>query len=150
MSKESNDKPLSQSLGRMIFEVFRLNGRLLAAGDDLVSGLGLSSARWQVLWAIDMERAPEPVAHLARAMGLNRQGVQRIVNELEGEGLVAFRDNPNHLRAKLVEMTDKGREAYAEADRLRRPWLAALADGQTAEDLDAALRVMATVRQRLE
>ena len=63
MSKESNDKPLSQSLGRMIFEVFRLNGRLLAAGDDLVSGLGLSSARWQVLWAIDIARAPEPVAH---------------------------------------------------------------------------------------
>jgi DNA-binding MarR family transcriptional regulator len=134
----------------MIFEVFRLNGRLLAAADDLVSGLGLSSARWQVLWAIDVARAPQPVAHLARTIGLNRQGVQRIVNELASEGLIAFSENPNHLRAKLVAMTEKGRDAYAAADRLRRPWLAALADGLSMHDLDAALRVMAMVRRRLE
>jgi len=134
----------------MIFEVFRLNGRLLVAADDLVSGLGLSSARWQVLWAIDIAGIPQPVAHLARSMGLNRQGVQRIVNELASEGLIAFSENPNHLRAKLVTMTEQGRKAYAAADRLRRPWLAALAEGLSGPDLDAALRVMAMLRQRLE
>jgi len=150
MREQPSEGPLNQSLGRMIFEVFRLNGRLLVAADDLVSGLGLSSARWQVLWAIDIAGVPQPVAHLARSMGLNRQGVQRIVNELASEGLIAFSENPNHLRAKLVTMTEQGRNAYAAADRLRRPWLATLAEGLSGPDLDAALRVMAMLRQRLE
>ena len=33
----------------LILETFRLNGQLLAAGDALVSDVGLTSARWQVL-----------------------------------------------------------------------------------------------------
>ena len=49
-----------------------------------------------------MSDRPEPVAWIARSMGLNRQGVQRIVNGLEKEGLVKFQFNPNHRRAQLV------------------------------------------------
>ena len=58
----------------LILEVFRLNGRLLAAGDRLVAKLGLTSARWQVLGAIALSPSAEPVARLARNMGLHRQG----------------------------------------------------------------------------
>ncbi len=35
-----------QAVTGMILETFQLNGRLLAAGDQLVQDLGLSSARW--------------------------------------------------------------------------------------------------------
>lgn len=50
----------------LILETFRLNGRLLAAGDALVANIGLTSARWQVLGAIALSPVPLPVAHLAR------------------------------------------------------------------------------------
>ena len=33
----------------LIVETFRLNGRLLEAGDELVRPLGLTSARWHLL-----------------------------------------------------------------------------------------------------
>ena len=59
----------------LILDLFRLNGRLLAAGDRLVAGLGLTSARWQVLGAIALADRPQPVAWLARDMGVYRQGV---------------------------------------------------------------------------
>src|SRR5205814_345438 len=52
----------------LILEVFRLNGRLLAAGDRLVADLGLTSARWQVLGAIALASSPMPVAWIARNM----------------------------------------------------------------------------------
>jgi MarR family len=73
------------ALTGLILETFRFNGRLLVAGDRLVADLGLTSARWQVMGAIALSPQPEPVARLARSMGLNRQGVQRIVNELAAE-----------------------------------------------------------------
>ena len=78
----------------LILAIFRLNGRLLLAGDRLVAGLDLTSARWQVLGAIALAERPQPVAWLARNMGLNRQGVQRIVNEMRDDGLLEIAAQP--------------------------------------------------------
>jgi DNA-binding MarR family transcriptional regulator len=109
--------------------VFRLNGCLIAAGDDLVADLGLTSARWQVLGAIALAPAAETVARLARAMGLQRQGVQRIVNELAAEGILTLEDNPHHRRARLVRLTSKGEALFEAAGRRQRPWAKRLAKG---------------------
>src|SRR5215831_3423233 len=89
----ANPAPLNDAVTRLILQVFRLNGRLLAAGDRLVEDLGLTSARWQVLGAISVARTPQPVAHIARSMGLTRQAVQRTVNELAASGLLDFAPN---------------------------------------------------------
>src|SRR5215208_6750807 len=106
----------------LILETFRLNGRLLTAGDALVSDLGLTSALWQVLGAVAMSPMPLPVSHIARNMGLTRQTVQRTANELEADGFVRFAPNPHHQRAKLVLLTDLGRTTYEKARRRQRPW----------------------------
>jgi DNA-binding MarR family transcriptional regulator len=134
----------------LIIETFKLNGELLAAGDRLVGDLGLTSARWQVLGAIEFSSVPLPVAHLARNMGLSRQGVQRIVNELEADGLVEFADNPHHARARLVTMTRAGKQAYSQAMTRQRPWVAALARKLDTRDVETALRVLRTLRRDLE
>jgi DNA-binding MarR family transcriptional regulator len=141
--------PAGLAVTELILEVFRLNGRLLVAGDRLVSRLGLTSARWQVLGAIALAERPEPVAWLARSMGLNRQGVQRIVNELAAEGYVALAPNPHHRRARLVVLTAKGRTAFAAVDRLQTPWVNALAKGIGAEDIAAAKEIIAKLRTQL-
>src|SRR5450755_3447541 len=134
----------------LILEVFRLNGRLLVAGDRLVSGLGLTSARWQVLGAIALAERAEPVAWLARSMGLNRQGVQRIVNDLVKDGLVAFRPNPHHRRANLVVLTERGKEVYGAAERLQTPWVNALANELGVGNIVATKRIVSALRRRLE
>jgi DNA-binding MarR family transcriptional regulator len=139
-----------EAVTELILEVFRLNGRLLVAGDRLVSRLGLTSARWQVLGAVALAERAEPVAWIARSMGLNRQGVQRIVNELVAEGYVALEPNPHHRRASLVVLTEKGRTAFAAADRLQTPWANALAKGLRSEDIAAAKRAVAALRQSLD
>ncbi len=133
----------------LIVEIFRVNGRLLAEGDRLVAGLGMTSARWQVLGAIALSPVPEPVARLARGMGLNRQGVQRIVNELAAEGFVEFQDNPHHRRARLVVLTDAGRNAYTAATALQVPWANALAKGIDLADIAIVARTLEVIRMRL-
>jgi DNA-binding transcriptional ArsR family regulator len=78
-------------------ETFRLNGRLLLAGDRLTKGLGLTSARWQVMGAL-RSSGEITVSHIARNMGLQRQSVQRTVDLLEQEGLVKLvaKRRPGH------------------------------------------------------
>jgi len=149
--QESNHTPppSPDSITELILEVFRLNGRLLQAGDALVADIALTSARWQVMGAIALSPVPLPVAHVARNMGLSRQSVQRLANDMEKDGLLMFAPNPHHERAKLVLLTPHGAEAFREAMARQSPWAAKLASGIEAKDLDAARSLLHELRIRL-
>ena len=140
----------TRDLTALILEVFRLNGALIVAGDRLVADLDLTSARGQVLGAIALSPTPEPVARLARAMGLHRQGVQRIVNELEAEGIVLLAENPHHRRARLVQLTRKGEALYREASRRQTPWAKRLAKGFDVKAIVSTQTLLKSLRERLE
>ena len=135
---------------RLVVEIFRLNGRLVGAGDEVVADLGLSSARWQVLGALALSGVPLPVAHIARNMGLSRQAVQRLVNEMQGQGLLRLEPNPHHRRAHLVVLTEAGRAAYARAMQRQMPWARSLTKGISAARISEALALLTELRQRLE
>ncbi len=132
----------------LILETFRLNGRLLSAGDRLTRPLGLTSARWQVLGAIESQSLP--VAGIARRMGLARQNVQRLADALEKEGIVEYAPNPDHKRAKLVCLTRRGRTAVNKLGRLQQQWANGISSGVNAAGMQAALELMRALRSRLE
>jgi DNA-binding MarR family transcriptional regulator len=148
--KKVKRTPAGDALTGLILDLFRLNSLLLTAGDRLVAPLRLTSARWQILGAIAYAERPEPVAWLARGLGANRQNVQRIINDLHSEGLVAFEANPHHRRAQLIVLTDKGRQTFEAAMRLQVPWVNGLADGFSVKDIGAARRFVTALRKRLE
>ena len=140
--------PQGTAFTGLILETFRLNGLLLAAGDRLIGDLRLSSARWQVMGAIDT--TPLSVAQIARNMGLTRQAVQRVANALADIGLVEFTENPDHRRAKLVCLTVAGRAVLEEINQRQIEWSNRLAEGQGTAEIEEALGVMQTFRRRLE
>jgi DNA-binding MarR family transcriptional regulator len=140
--------PAGKAVTDLILETFRLNGRLLSAGDQLTRDLRLSSARWQVMGAL--ANTPLPVAQIARNMGLTRQSVQRIADILADEDLVAFTPNPNHQRAKLVTLTPSGTEVLQEVSRRQVVWVNELAKGLSTAELQTAVQIIETVRKRLE
>ncbi len=142
--------PSGEALTKLMLDLFRINSLALTAGDRLVARLGLTSARWQVLGAIIAAERSQPVAWLARDLGANRQNVQRIINDLERDGLVTFAANPHHKRAQLVVLTDKGKRAFTSAMDLQAPWVSELADGIAARDLDVVHRVFVALRKKLE
>jgi DNA-binding MarR family transcriptional regulator len=142
--------PAGERLTRVMLDFFRLNSGILASGDRLVEELGLTSARWQILGAISAAERAQPVAWIARDLGANRQNVQRIVNDLAGEGLVDFEPNPHHRRAQLVVLTPRGKQAFDAAMRLQTPWVNRLSDGLAPEEIEAAHRVVMRLQSNLE
>jgi|SRR5271166_546771 len=142
--------PAGEALSDLMLDLFRLNSLVLTAGDRLVAPLGLTSARWQILGAIVATDRPQPVAWLARDLGANRQNVQRIVNDLQREGLVTFETNPHHRRAQLVVLTAKGQHAFDGAMRLQAPWINDLAEGLAVKDIQTVHRVIVGLREKLE
>jgi DNA-binding MarR family transcriptional regulator len=134
----------------LILEIFRLHGRLIAAGDMLVANIGLTSARWQVLGAIASQPEAIPVVRIAQLMGLTRQSVQRIVDELAKARLVSFQPNPFHKRAKLVTLTAEGVALSDAALRLQQPWAASLETGLGPATLQIAFDTLVQLRGKLE
>ncbi len=110
----------------LLIEVFRVNGLLLAAGDELAAPSGLTSARWQVLGVVD--HAPTTVAQVARIMGLTRQSVQQTADALARDRMIEYRDNPRHRRAKLLELTDRGRTALRAVEERQAEWANAIGE----------------------
>lgn len=124
-----------------------MNGLLIEAGDEMTRPVGLSSARWQVLGVV--EHGPVPVSHVARIMGLTRQGVRQTADALARDGFIEYVENPHHRRAKLMRMTAKGREALAYVGQRRAGWADRIGGEQSLEDLRAAVTVLREVRENL-
>lgn len=147
--ESDNPRATGIALTSMVLEIFRLNSALVSTGDALVSDLGLTSARWQVLGAVTRSPVPVPVAHLARAMGFTRQAVQRVVDDLRVAGMVRLEPNPHHRRAMLVLMTDAGADAYAQAAERQERWVNNLAAGLPADVIATTTDLLQTLRHRL-
>ncbi len=78
-------------------------------------------------------------------LGLARQGVQRIADLLEAEGLIAYRDNPAHQRAKLMTPTPKGEAVLADIGGRQAVWANALGAELGEERLKQATALMSEV-----
>jgi DNA-binding MarR family transcriptional regulator len=108
---------------------------------------GHSRARFVVLQAA---RGGRSVPQIARSLGLARQSVQRIADALAESGLVRYQVNPAHERSPLLELTDSGAQV---ADRMEQEigrWEAAAVATLEAEEVDALLLSIETLRDGLE
>lgn len=142
--------PDGEATGKLIYEVLRLHGRLIVAGDALMAELGLSSARWQVLGTVAAAPRPLTVPDLARILGQSRQSLQRLVNEMADDGLLRLADNPAHRRSPHVEPTEAGRRLHGEVEARRIPWIEGIAAKLGEVDAAAATRALAALRAVLE
>lgn len=132
----------------LVVQVFKLAGALEEAGNELARPAGQSSARWQVLAAV--EDGPQSVAAIARALAHTRQSVQRIADRLVDDGLALYTPNPAHQRAKLLELTPAGRTALRAIQAAQVDWARRIADGLAPAELGAARATLAELERRLQ
>jgi DNA-binding MarR family transcriptional regulator len=132
----------------ILAEVFRLRAIMLDSAERLTAPVGLTSARWQVLGAV--EDVPAPVAHVARGLGLTRQAVQETADAMARDGLITFLENPDHKRARLMSPTAKARKALDYLRPRQLQFANLLGAPHSLEALRATLDVLQTSRQLIE
>lgn len=142
--------PEADILTEIMLAVFRANGRLLEAGDELVRHLGLTSARWQILGAVAMSPEPLTAPRVAEAMGLTRQGAQKQLNLLVDEGLIQQAANPGHQKSPFYSLTPKGSRVYNSAMVAQTKWSNALAKEFSRAKLATTLGVLRSLNEKLD
>ena len=142
--------PFAVALNELSVESFRVTSRLNQAADGIARELGLSSARWQVLTALELAGKPLTVAAIARLMGLKRQSVQRTADALVAQGFLEFRDNPAHRRARLAALTERSLGAMRALNQRRQAWAAELNGEIPVAELKEATKTLIALRKLLE
>lgn len=134
----------------IVLEIFKVNGLLIAEGDELTRPLGLSSARWKVLGALAYSEVPMTVPQIAHTMGQTRQSVQRLTDVMERAGLLSYQNNPYHKKAKLVALSAQGKKKFAALDQKQIPWANLNAADISAADMQVTLSVLKKIAQRFD
>lgn len=88
-------------------ELFDAAGFGRRVGEEIAALEGQTQSRWQTMWTIDAD-GRLTVPQVARRLGVSRQNVQRITNELVADGLAELTDNPDHRTSPLVRLTPEG------------------------------------------
>ena len=98
--------PKAELLRQLILDMLQLDGALRSRAEGMTAMHGQTPARWKVLTAAgcDVRTVPQ----IARRMGLTRQAVQRIANQLVKDGLATFVENPDHRGSPILRLTDEG------------------------------------------
>ncbi len=94
---------------------------------------------------------PQSVSDLALAEGVRPQSMAQTVSDLEADGLLTRRPDPDDRRRALVELTAGGRAAL-EADRAHREgWLAsAIAEELSPAEVDTLENAIELLRRLAE
>ncbi|MEY9929784.1 DNA-binding MarR family transcriptional regulator [Catenulispora sp. GP43] len=95
----------------LVADVFEAAGALRRLGERTADAEGLTQARWQVLSVASED--PLTVPQAARRLGVSRQNVQRVANDLVELEFAAFAPNPDHRSSPLLTLTSRGRESLA-------------------------------------
>ena len=131
--------------------------RVLDASQELVEQMaqlreqmarraGATRASWRVLAAaVGLGRT---VPQLARRLGVKRQSVQRLADQLVESGRARYETNPDHRRSPLLKLTESGEAALKTLQRELTDWESDLGAEHELdlEELETALYVLRAVR----
>ncbi len=124
----------------LVADLYEAAGAMRRHGDLLAAAAGQTQARWQLLSVASA--GDWTVPRIAHRLGITRQAVQRVADDLVAAGLVVAEPNPHHRRSRLIRLTPAGHDALALIVARADGWHRHLAAGLDAEDVATARRVL--------
>lgn len=113
-------------------------------------GTGITNARWQTLSELFAFEKRVTVSELARHMGLTRQAVQRLADDMASDGLVEFAKNPGNTRAMHLLLTTAGKATYHDTLELEWQWINAIAEDLDPEQITCALILLEEITKKMQ
>jgi DNA-binding MarR family transcriptional regulator len=137
-------EPLPALASRLGYLLKHAQLRLAELTAAALAPLGISGRQCAVLIAID-SRVPLSQQEVAGRLGVDRTTMVALIDELEDQGLVQRRRDPDDRRKNVVALTEVGaatlRQATQVSDGAERRFLGSLSDEQTAQ-LKVVLRAI--------
>ena len=135
-------------LNRLISETRGLFHDLEEVSETILARHDLSPQERRLLMTLRKHRRCT-VPQLARKRDVSRQYVQVTMNDLARRGLVVFRENPDHKRSRLLELTPQGEERIREIMAREGEAMQRVAAELFPEEVRGAVEVLQKARKGL-
>ncbi|MFE7191707.1 MarR family winged helix-turn-helix transcriptional regulator [Kitasatospora sp. NPDC057541] len=133
--------PVERLLHEVIRRLWPVHRVVVRAVERGLAGTGMTAGQHAVLDAL-RRGGPRTVPQLARALDLDRQPVQRLVNDAKALGLAETVANPEHRRSSLVRLTARGESVLARVRTAEHEALRRHLGDLDPEEVATALRVL--------
>jgi DNA-binding MarR family transcriptional regulator len=150
LGDRSQDPSKRQRIRQDRFYYWYITGYRSGYCDRLMQGTGITNARWQTLSELFALEKPVTVSELARYMGLTRQAIQRLADDMASDGLVEFAANPSNARAMHLLLTEPGKAACDDALEREWQWANAIAKDFDAEQIACAVTFLEVITQKIQ
>lgn len=99
---------------RLFFRLYQCANLLHKTGSRAVESEGLTTQQWAVLGALSREEAAQGmgVNELARYLMVSRQNLAGVIGRMERDGHIRMETDAKDRRARLIKMTESGREVW--------------------------------------
>jgi DNA-binding MarR family transcriptional regulator len=138
-----------EAMQALILETIAVFFLLRAAGKRMGAVTAVDGGYWGVLRSLKLEGA-QTVPQIARSRPVSRQHIQKLANEMIGDGVIELIDNPAHRRSKLLRLTPKGEAVFQEiTDRIAQAAKRFAQDMDT-QELQVSVKVLRQLGERLK
>jgi DNA-binding MarR family transcriptional regulator len=150
MAKKNGVKNgIGEALHDLFKEVFALQTMLSRVMDKVHEQAGLSTSQRRVIQLLNRMGAAT-VPDMAFELGVSRQSVQVICNDLFSRNLIEFKENPRHKRSKLVILTEPGLHALQRAQQKEYQVIEQLFQRIEIEKVTQTYGVLVWIRKTME
>ncbi|WP_111732879.1 MarR family transcriptional regulator [Roseovarius amoyensis] len=146
MQVDADKIALMESFVRSLASSSRMWRRYL---DLRFRDLDQSQARWSVLFELSRNEVVTQV-ELARTLGIEAATLVRLLDGLEGAGLIERRPSAADRRAKTLHLTEAACPLIVRMEEISAASRAEILEGISQQDLRIATKVLSRIAARLE
>lgn len=121
-------------VGDLTRDLYEASAAVRRVGEQLARVANQTLPRWQVLYLLAQQELTVPV--VARRLGLTRQAVQRVSDELVSANLLRRSPNPDHQRSPLHALTAGGMEVLERINRQAAIWHRAVLKELSSQEIE--------------
>jgi MarR family transcriptional regulator for hemolysin len=132
--------------GRVILPLAR---HWRSEADRTLAALGLSHASGWVVLHVGRLGDAVPQSDLAAAVDIRGPSLVRLIDRLEGDGLVVRRQDDNDRRVNRIDLTAAGHAVVHRIEEALRSIRTEMLDGIDDEALNTTTRVLQQINQRI-
>ena len=144
------EKPQASQIIPQWMDIFM--HRSWRAWNHLAKSTGLSMPQFGILMQVH-HRGNCAIRDISERFDITNAAASQLVDKLVQNGLIQRQEDPNDRRAKLLNLTEKGRELIQQGIEERRRWVDQLAEKLTPEErtkVAEALHIMIQAARELE
>ena len=139
-----------RSLMELMITMTQISRAYKTVCDKLAAQFGLTQAiAWPIVAISRLGDGVRPGV-IAEAVGIEPSSVVRLIDQLVASGLIERREDTLDRRAKLLFLTEKGRQKVAEIHAALIPLRRELLQGVRDSELDVCMQVFKTLGQSIE